>query len=323
MILPLLVAALAGIQSPVYFDGRESALEGHTAAVRYLAFPSDPAKGTLVSATDGEAIVWQLSSQKSLKQIEVAGPTALSADGSRLALANLDQVTILNASSFESVKIIENSSELGFANSDIICSLAFSKDGTKLAVGGYQDLLVVYTMGSGPAPAGESRPIRLLQGPADCTALSPDGKLLATGNTDGTVSIFNSADGSLVKTIESFGKTVSCIAFSSDGKSLAAGSEDHAVKLWTVPEWKQIMDISHKGIVFGLAFSADSKLIATASNAGDRKSAVEIFDAATGKSVAKKAALDYWVFALAFSPDGKSLAGGGEDQLVRIWPLSR
>ncbi|MBA3725601.1 MAG: hypothetical protein H0W86_03900, partial [Armatimonadetes bacterium] len=79
MILPLLVAALAGIQSPVFFDGRESALEGHTAAVRYLAYPSDPAAGTLVSASDAEVIVWQTSSQNKLKQLELAGPTAFSA----------------------------------------------------------------------------------------------------------------------------------------------------------------------------------------------------------------------------------------------------
>nr|MBA3726909.1 hypothetical protein [Armatimonadota bacterium] len=182
---------------------------------------------------------------------------------------------------------------------------------------GYQDLLVSYTHGIG------SRPIRLEQGPADCTAFSPDGSLLATGNANGTVSIYDPGRGELSKTIEAFGKTVSCIAFSPDGKLLAAGSEDHSLKLWTAADWKLSQDVAHKGILFGLAFSRDSKFIATASNAGDRKSAVEIFEAATGKSVAKKPALDYWVFALAFSADGKSIAAGGEDQLVRIWALNR
>ena len=63
---------------------------------------------------------------------------------------------------------------------------------------------------------------------------SPDDRLLAAANWDGTVRIWNVATGDLVNTIADHkGGVLTCV-FSPDGKTLATGSEDKQLRLWDV-----------------------------------------------------------------------------------------
>src|SRR5205807_2782771 len=77
------------------------------------------------------------------------------------------------------------------------------------------------------------------------------------------------------------------------------------------------------------AFSPDSRVLAVAMSGGH----VILLDAATGKERARFLSVpierlfgldDYYLHttALAFSPDGQWLAGGGDDGYLRIWEVS-
>ncbi len=81
-----------------------------------------------------------------------------------------------------------------------------------------------------------------------------------------------------------------------------------------------IVFTGHTGPVIAVAWSPDSKLVASSGN----DNTVQVIDAATGKLVWKYAAPNAgnggndYIFALAWSPDGKSIAEGSDSGVVRI-----
>jgi WD40 repeat protein len=69
---------------------------------------------------------------------------------------------------------------------------------------------------------------------ATCLAFSPDGQILATGSPDGTVQLWQVADGKLLATFEGHSGTIAGLAFSPDGMLLGSGSDDGTVSLWGI-----------------------------------------------------------------------------------------
>jgi len=66
-------------------------------------------------------------------------------------------------------------------------------------------------------------------------AFSPDGTMLATGDSWYRLQWWRVADGVLLRDVVGHEDTVESVAFSPDGKILASGSLDGTVKLWQVP----------------------------------------------------------------------------------------
>lgn len=166
-------------------------------------------------------------------------------------------------------------------------------------------------------------PTRVISTPAVVYAptFSSDGSLLAAGGSDKPpiVRVWKAVDGSLA--YEFKGHTDSPwaqVAFSPDGKWLASGGMDKSMRVWPLADklltGTQPLVASYPQMVYSLAFSPDSKLLAVSSDT------VWLWDVSSGKptgSLQSPADLTFWAFFL----DGDHLVTADSDDQVRFWQL--
>ena len=119
-------------------------------------------------------------------------------------------------------------------------------------------------------------------------AFSPDGQRLASGSSDKTVKIWDSATGQELFDLKGHAATVSSVAFSPDGLRLASASRDKSVKIWDSATGKELLALKgHTDVVVSVTFSPDGQRLASGS--GDQT--VKIWDSATGKELSRSRAI--------------------------------
>ena len=97
-------------------------------------------------------------------------------------------------------------------------------------------------------------------------AISPDGRILATGGDQRSV-LWDFETGTKLHVLDSAGDAV--LAFSPDGRTLVSGNFDHNVVLWDVASGLQLRVFdAHTDAVFGVSFSPDGNALATVGSEG-------------------------------------------------------
>jgi WD40 repeat protein/beta-lactamase regulating signal transducer with metallopeptidase domain len=214
-----------------------------------------------------------------------------------------------------------------------VSSVALSPDGKLVASGGENIRLWE------PATGKLVRQIKAL---GTQVAFSPDSKTLASVG-GGTTRLWDAATGNEIKAFKGT-RHMRAVTFSPDGKLLATGDEQATVRIYDLATGNQLheMDVQSIAESLSLAFSPDNKTLACAGawNEGGVPKGITLnlqkrvtvigkegffvllWDAATGKEVRRFGGLSDKIKSVAFSPDGKTLAAANKDGKICLWDAS-
>ncbi|MBF2050079.1 MAG: NACHT domain-containing protein [Elainella sp. C42_A2020_010] len=149
-------------------------------------------------------------------------------------------------------------------------------------------------------------------------AFSPDGEWIATGDGNGQVRLWQTADGQPSEILaDAYTGWVWTVAFSPDGAMLAGGGVDPTIKLWNPATGECLSALQgHDNWVRAVAWSPDGQILASGST--DRT--IKLWNPYTGACLQTLQAGEA-VWSVSWSPDGKHLSSGGIDQQVRLWDI--
>lgn len=223
---------------------------------------------------------------------------ALSRNGARLVVGDYSGVAAVLAADSGEILIRRNIRKVKIA------ACQFSPDGTSIAVGSGNSLLICRTSDLQTIRSQEdniSRDVRSVEFAPNnqllvCRSrmpfvmsypdlkvvrklnghtsrvfgatLSHSGKLVATHSFDGTARIFNFASGALLQKIR-HDSWVSTVEFSADDSRIITSSDDFTSKIWSVATGEQITQLpSPESPMFCASFSADQSTVVTGAQDG-------------------------------------------------------
>ncbi|MGQ0605161.1 MAG: nSTAND1 domain-containing NTPase [Anaerolineales bacterium] len=229
--------------------------------------------------------------------------------GTRVATASEDGTTrIWDAATGRELLMLSG-------HASAILGVTFSPDGVHVATASRDTTIKIWDV----SPTGGREWFNLI-GHTDlvwAVAYSPDGKTIATGSFDGTAKIWDAATGKEIHTLAGHPDTVQGISFSPDATRLLTYSTDGTSKIWDVVSGKELLSVTENAGGVGAAFSPDGKTFAVSV-----PDAVKIFDAATGKlllTLTTGNITNFWLWDLAYRPDGKQIGGIGDDGNAYVW----
>jgi WD40 repeat protein len=333
-------------------------LTGHTDRVPSLAWRPDGDR--LVSAGwDASIRVWRppqtAPTAKLATEAEQVHLCAFSRDGRLLACADSNfEIHLWSSLDSKPAELILR------GHTEEIRSLTFNSNGSLLASAGADRVIHVWDARTGKLVAGPNlagrnsvavipgEPLRVAVssaptvrvwdadtgkeceprglGSAVSIAAAPSGKWLALGGTDHFTRLWNLHEDRQVAALEATKPPIGFLTFSFDSTHLAhTSTSDGLVWIWnceTATPELIIIEAADGCTLEGLAFHPDGKRIAVGGvdylSTGKRTGAVCVWDI---PSKDKLFTLDTGVYAVAFDPQGKYLAGGGFDEAVYLWDV--
>ncbi|GAB1545478.1 NB-ARC domain-containing protein [Scytonema sp. NUACC21] len=157
-------------------------------------------------------------------------------------------------------------------------------------------------------------------------AMSPDGKLLATGDSHGTITLWQIVDGQQRLAWEGHKGWIRSVSFSADGQTLISGGEDQVIKLWDVSNGHCRQTFKgHTRAVWSVAIARQPDSNISYSQilvSGSADQTVKLWDVNTGQCLRTFHGHTSWIWSVTLNPNGTYLASGSDDQTVKLWDVN-
>lgn len=146
---------------------------------------------------------------------------------------------------------------------------------------------------------------------------APDGTLL-TASHDATVRWWNATTGQELRRVRHDAQVYS-LAIGVDGATLFSGGDDPGLRAWRLADGQALHFVPSRGNqFFRLAASAQGHLVAGGSTLTIRSQD----DIRGSARTLRDRAHHGWIQSVAFAPDGRRFASGGDDGAVRVWNVA-
>lgn len=290
-------------------------LTGHTEPVKTIAFSSDGE--TFASGSKDNTIrLWDSKTHK-LKAICIGHENevnllAFSRDGKILASTSKNwKMRLWDA---RIGKPLQTTTDCG---ADDMYAITYSPDGKTFLTFRYDDKFEAY-IEFWDGQTGEFLNSVLIEANFNAAAISPDCKILACGGED-PLQFWDVETGKLLRSYTKWVGNFESMEFSSDGKTLITGSYWDRVDIWDVDTAKLLKSMGHADTVNSVTYSPDEKTIASGSDDGT----IRFWDAATGDEIKMISGhTSSKIYTVAYSPDGNTLACGGDSKMQWWDPLT-
>ena len=336
----------------------ERSLVGHTAQVMDASFSPDGRK-VVTASDDGTARIWDSASGESVHVLRghqgAVSRALFSPSGSRVVTVSLDDGNPIATPVFDNSPRIWNAAtgklvRVLKGHQDAVWAAAFSPDGSRVATTSADRSARLWDVESGRCLfvlAGHEGSIWDL-------AFSPCGKRVATGSKDGTARVWDTETGSQLAVLEGHTGEVRSVRFSPDGTRLVTASDDKTARIWDAATYECMMVLKrHQTPVGDAAFLPGGGALLTVGRVGhlwdtesgeelavldsemtgavisadgrrivsrNRDGAVTLWDAQSGRRMARFWGRSEWAAFARSSPDGSRIVTAGlDDTMAHIW----
>lgn len=299
-------------------------LRGPTTATYALAIAPD-GKSVIAGGYDMFLRLWDLTAKESKEKEKVAitahaqpiTSLAYSPDGRTVASGGQDGVLKL-------WDMKDNSPRERFGvkeHTAAVSALAFSPDGKSLASGGNDATIRIWNVGqTKPAP---KTMVKAHGSYVYALVYSASGKSLASCGNDATARLWDAGSALRERAVfEGHAGPVTGVALSPDGRTLYTGSSDWTVRAWDIaPKPAQRHVKGHVSAMYTAAFAPTGVPAAPTLATGSEDRTIRLWDL-TGAEPKVRTMLkgdSIPIYALAYAPDGKSVAAAGAGITPRFW----